>query len=144
MYANIKKIKKPIQKQDFFLPSGESPYSRKFPIFRNACGLWRFQSLNIKRANELAQDNFLIICPRTEIKVELRKSFRNGGKVSSKTWHLASIMDRDVYNPIKREAFWQKIDGKLKTFELLQEEETKIRAKIEAEIPRTNVWISKQ
>ncbi len=76
------------------MPSGKPiPFYERFRVFRNAESFWLFSSLNIKRANELAQEKILIIRPRIEIKVELRKTFRNGGKVSSKTWHLASIME---------------------------------------------------
>ena len=137
MFAIIKRIKKPTQKQDFFTPSGEpvSPY-RKFPVSRNAKSFRQFSSLNIRRANELAQEKLLIIRPRVEIKVELRKTFRNDGKVSSRTWHLASIMEGNVGNPIIREAFWQKIEDRLQAFKLSLGEKERIRKKIENDVPR--------
>ncbi len=78
----------------------------------------------------------MIFRRRVEIKAELRKTFRKEGKVSSKTWHLASILERDISDPIKCEAFWQKIDGKLATFDLSETEEEKIRTKIESDVPR--------
>jgi hypothetical protein len=139
MFANIKKIPKPIQKQDYYLPSGEPiPPSCYFPQFRGSNRKWKFKYLSASRAFELEQDGQLITRRRVEIKAELRKTSRSGGKVSSKTWHLASILERDTSDPIKCDAFWRKIDGKLKTFELSQEEEIKIRSKIEADVPRPN------
>ena len=92
----------------------------------------------------LVEDRELIMHRRIEIKAEVRRTFRSDGKVSSKTWHLASILERDISDPIKCEAFWLKIDGKLITFELSQEEEKKIRAKIEVEVPRPKVTSSGQ
>lgn len=139
MYAIVKKIEKPIQKKDFYLPSGEPVLPNM--LFREFRGrqynAWKFKYLSVGRAMELAEDGELIIRRRNEIKAELRRSFRSGGKVASETKHLASIMDRDVSDPIKCEAFWRKIDDKLKTFELSQEEEINIRAKIEADVPRS-------
>ena len=78
----------------------------------------------------------MIFRPRVEIKAELRRTFRNGKTVSSKTWHLASILERDTTDPTKCELFWRKIDGKLKAFELSEAELKKIREKIEADVPR--------
>lgn len=137
MFANIKRLTKPIQKQDFYLLSGEPVQPDKtFAQFRSSKRFWKFKYLDIRRAKELVKDGNLIMRRRVEIKAEARKTFRSGGKVSSKTWHLASILERDISDPIKCEAFWRKIDGKLITFELSKEEENKIRAKIEAEVPR--------
>lgn len=139
MYAKVKKIKKTIQKKDFYLPSGEPvPPNEPFFQFRSSRRVWQYKYLDTNRALELAKDGELIIRQRVEIKAELRKSFRDNGKVSSKSWHLASILERDVTDPIKCEAFWCKIDGKLQTFELSQDEEINIRAKIQAVVPRPN------
>jgi hypothetical protein len=138
MYANVKRIIKPVQKQDFYLLSGESvPPDAGFPSVRTRTrDFWQFKYIGVGRALELAKDGKLTIRRRVEIKAELRKTFRSGGKVSSKTWHLASILERDVSDPIKCETFWRKIDAKLKTFDLSQAEETKIREKIEIQVPR--------
>ena len=126
------------------MPSGESiSLFSWFPISRNAKGRRQFSSLNIKRANELVEEKILIIRPRVEIKVELRKTFRNNGKISSQTWHLASIMECNICNPIKCEAFWQKINNKLKNFELSSEEKVKILTKIETSVPRMSERLSK-
>jgi hypothetical protein len=138
MFANVKKIKKPIQKQDFYMPSGEPvPPDRYFLASKGSrYHSWQFKYLSITRGYELAKDGVLIIRQRVEIKAEIRKTFRNGGKVSSKSWHLASILERDVSDPIKCEAFWRKIDDKLKIFDLSEAEELRIRAKIESHVPK--------
>lgn len=139
MFAHIKKIKKPIRRQDFFLPSGDPvPPDKHFRQSRATYRLWKFKNLELYRVIEMAKDGELIFRRRVEIKVELRKSFRNDGKVSSKTWHLASILKRDITDPTKCEAFWNKVDDKLRTFELSPQNEDKIRAKIEAAVPRPN------
>lgn len=139
MYARVRKIPKSIQRQDFYLPSGEPvPPDETFHQFRGSRRIWKFKYLDTNRYIELAREGELITRRRVEIKAELRKTTKSGGKVSSKTWHLSSIMEHNAKDPAKCEAFWRKIDDKLKNFELTQEEEINIRAKIEADVPRPN------
>ncbi len=73
---------------------------------------------------------------RVEMKAELHKRFRKDKKVCSQTWHLASMLERDIADPIKCQSFWNKIEDKLKTFELSENEQAMIRGKIEAVVPR--------
>lgn len=120
------------------MPSGEPVQPDKgFPPAASRTRVfWKFKYLNITRAKELVEERKLILRRRIEIKAELRKTFRNDGKVSSRTWHLASILERDISNPIKCQSFWNKIEDKLKTFELSETEQAMIREKIEAVVPR--------
>lgn len=140
MFANIKKIEKPIQKQDFYLPTGEPvPPDRRFNPFRSHTRSFnKFKLIPIWRAEELAADGWLLLRRRIELKAELQKRFKKDKKVCSQTWHLASILERDITNAEKCQSFWNKIEDKLKTFELSEIEQAAIRGKIEAVIPRPN------
>ena len=136
MFAKVKKIIKPIQKQDFYLPNGEKVRpDYKLPWF----GFWQFKNLSIRALKVLVEDSRLILQRRIEFKAELHRRFRQGNKVRSKTWHLASILERDVADQQKCETFWQKIEKKLSSFELSEDEIKKIREKIEADVPRPRV-----
>ncbi len=85
---------------------------------------------------ELAQDGHLVIRRRIELKSELHKRFRTDKKVRSQTFHLASILEHDITDTEKCQSFWNKIEDKLKTFELSETEQAAIRGKIEAVVPR--------
>jgi hypothetical protein len=146
MFVRIKRIVKPIRRQDFYFPSGERVPLEKgfhwhgtvafkdvgFPYY----GFWKFKSIRISGLKDLEKNGLLIVRRRVEIKAELRKTFRVGNKVSSQTWHLASILERDTADPQKSQPFWCKIEDKLKTFELKDAELKAVREKIEAIVPK--------
>lgn len=146
MFVRIKRIIKPIRRQDFYFPSGEpvpldmnfhwrgtvETKDAGFPYY----GFWKFKNIPISGLKDLEKHGVLIVRRRFEIKAELRKTFRVGNKVSSQTWHLASMSERDIAIPNNCELFWSKIDDKLKNFELSEDEEKKIREKILAIVPR--------
>ena len=148
MYAKTKKITKPIRRKDFYLPSGAIvppemsfrwydsllPKDGIFPYY----GYWKFKNIPVSGLKDLERHGLLIVRRRVEIKAELRKTSRVGKKIVSRTWHLASILESDTSDLNKREAFWNKIDEKLKTFNLSEQEEKKIRERIETDVPRLN------
>lgn len=137
MFAKVKKIIKPIQKQDFCLPSGEPVPTEKFyRLSRTHHNGRAFKYLSIKEATKIAEFGFLRLSRRVEMKAELHKRFRRDKKVCSQTWHLASILERDIADPHKCQSFWNKIEDKLKDFELSEVERAVIREKIAADIPR--------
>lgn len=133
MYAKIKRKTKPIRKKDFYLPSGE-PITEDMGFLWY--GTWKFKNIPLSGAMDLVKKGSLIVRRRVELKVELRKTFRVGKKVSSKTWHLASILEHDTADPQKCELFWRKVDEKLHNFDLSEMEEKNIWKTIEVEVPR--------
>ncbi len=65
MFAKVKRITKPIQKQDFYLPTGEPVLpDNYFPQFHRSRRLWKFKNLPIARAMELAQGGHLVFTSR--------------------------------------------------------------------------------
>lgn len=145
MFVRIKRIIKPIRRQDFYYPSGEpvpketgfqwhgavASKDADFPYY----GFCKFKNIPISGLQDLEKHGLLIVRRRIEIKIELRRTFRKGNKVSSQTWHLASILERDTADSIKCQSFWNKIEDKLKTFELKDTESKAIREKIAAVVP---------
>lgn len=146
MFVRIKRIIKPIRRKDFYFPSGESvPLETGFRWHGTVAskdvgfpyyGFWGFKNIPISGLKDLEKNGLLIVRCRIEVKVELRKTFRVGKKVSSQTWHLASILERDADDPIKCQSFWNKVENKLKIFELKETELKAIREKIAAVIPK--------
>lgn len=148
MFAKVKRIVKPIRRKDFYRPSGRPVLPKSHFLFYGSVpnkdktlpcyGYWQFKNIPISGLNELVEIGDLIICRRVEIKVELRRSVRSGKKVSSNTWYLASMLERDIADPIKCESFWNKVEDKLKNFELKDAEREAIRGKISAVVPMPN------
>lgn len=145
MFAKIKRITKPIRKKDFYYPSGESiAPTDLFPYYgiledygiSQLCGIWQFKSIPIRGLMSLVKKDIIVIRQRVEIKAELRKTIRIGKRVSSKSWHLASILEHEITNPQKNESFWNKVETKFKTLELSETEINEARRKIEPHVPR--------
>lgn len=135
MFVTIKKIKKPLGKQDFYLRNGEVvpvdwTYTTYSTFYR------QFKYLTISDLKKLVERKELIFKERTELKVELQKRFREGDRMRSKTFHLASILDSNLSNQEKLREFWNKITDKLETFKLTDAERKRIFEKIETQIPK--------
>lgn len=148
MFANIKPIEKPIRRKDFRLPTGEPVPTDKDTRFRLS-RRWNhganFKYISIARAKEMVEDGVLIVRRRVELRAELHDRFRKQGKVCSKGWHLASIMQNNIADAEQCQSFYNKIENRLQVIEtetnkkLSDTERAAIWAKIEAVVPRPSV-----
>lgn len=140
MFAVVKQIKKPIRRKDFRLPTGELPAPDERFVWGNY-GFWQFKNIPIYGCLDLVKAELLAVVQRVELKIELHHRFRNEGKVFSRAWHLASIMQSDIANAGLRQSFYNKIENKLKNkeFELSPAETAAIWKKIEAAVPKHTV-----
>ncbi len=118
MFANIKPIEKPIRRKDFRLPTGEPvPSDRRFSLFKRWNLAANFKYIRIDRAKELVKDGVLIVRRRVELRAELHHRFRKQGKVCSKGWHLASIMQSNITDAAQCQSFYNKIENRLQVIE---------------------------
>jgi hypothetical protein len=146
MFANIKLIKKPIRRKDFRLPTGEPvPTDTRFSLFKRWSFVANFKYIRIYRAKELVKSGSLIVRRRVELRAELHHRFRKDGKVCSKGWHLASIMQSNITDAVQCQSFYKKIENRLQVIEtkmnkkLSDKETAAIWAKIEAVVPKPSV-----
>jgi hypothetical protein len=128
---------KPIQKQDYFLPSGEPvPYDKSIWTHgRNFYVQFRNATHDQIRGHIKYRNGKFLIRRRIYIQFELRESVRTDGQSKSKSRALKSVTIRQGERDVPKE-FFKSVKNKLEGFGLTRSEQNAVIDQVRTHLER--------